>query len=121
MKKMFDEIDDFLEDKYGDSFPLHPNRAKRGKTSNKESDGLFNVGVSFSAGYGSKYGRGYVVDIKLSTLSNVDQQLKEEITRETISLIGEKLKVYFPNRNLDVVKDRHVYKIVGDFALGETY
>ena len=28
MKKMFDEIDDYLEEKYGHLYPLHPNREK---------------------------------------------------------------------------------------------
>ena len=58
LKAIFDRIDDKLEDRYGELFPLHPTRAERGTTSNKESDGLFNVGASFTAGYGSKLGRG---------------------------------------------------------------
>ncbi|MDC7222732.1 MAG: hypothetical protein PQJ60_03260, partial [Spirochaetales bacterium] len=44
---MFDRIDDFLEDKYGDKYLLHPNRMKRGTTANKSMDGLFNVGASY--------------------------------------------------------------------------
>ncbi len=72
LKRLFDEVDDYLEDKYGDLFPLHPNRMKRGNTSNKEMDGLFNIGASFSPGYGTELGRGYVVDLHLSTLTRVD-------------------------------------------------
>ena len=58
LKSIFDKIDDFLEEKYGKLYELHPRRAKVGKTSNKEHDGLFNIGASYSLGFGSKYGAG---------------------------------------------------------------
>lgn len=121
MKKLFDEVDDILENEYGDLFPLHPNRAKRGKTANKEADGLFNIGTTFTAGYGSKYGRGYVIDIKISTLSKITKDTKEEIETEAINLIKAKLPVFFPSRELEVVKDYLAYKIIGDFNLGNSY
>ena len=65
LKRTLDIVDDYLEDKYGQLYELHPSRAYRGTTSNKAHDGLFNIGASFTAGYGSKYGRGYVVDIDM--------------------------------------------------------
>ena len=49
LKRVFDDIDDYLEEKYGHLYTLHPARAERGETSNKEQDGLFNVGATFSA------------------------------------------------------------------------
>ena len=118
LKKMFDEIDDYLEDKYGALYPLHPNRAKRGTTSNKEHDGLFNVGASFSAGFGSVYGRGYVIEVDLVTLSHIPGEVETEIQNDVLTLVQEKLKVFFPERKLDVSKDGRVYKIHGDFSLG---
>ncbi len=118
-KRLFDCVDDYLEDKYGDDYPLHPNRRVRGTTSNKESDGLFNVGVAFSSGYGSKYGRGYIIDIEFATLATIEQEKKESIVSDCISKIEKELPVFFPNRDLEIVKDGNVYKIIGDFSLGK--
>ena len=118
LKAMFDEIDDHLEDRYGDLYPLHPNRAARGGTSNKESDGLFNVGAAFSAGFGSKFGSGYVIEVWISTLASVPKELKETIAEETAELVRQKLKTFFPERELDVERDGNVYKIYGDLSLG---
>ena len=120
MKQLFDEVDDFLEEKYGHEYPLHPNRAERGKTSNKEHDGLFNVGASFSPGFGSAYGRGYVIDVNMVTLDNIPPAKKEEILSEVVSQVETKLSRYFPERNLSVNKDGKVFKIHGDFQLGNT-
>lgn len=118
LKKMFDEIDDFLEDKYGTDFPLHPNRMKRGMTSNKEMDGLFNIGASYSTGYGSSTGKSYVIDIHLSTLSHIPDNIRKKIENDVILEIKTRLPRLFPDRKLDVVRDRHMLKIVGDFSLG---
>ncbi len=54
LKEIFDIIDDYIEDKYGFLYPLHPSRPQRGRTANKSSDGLFNIGAAFSAGFGSR-------------------------------------------------------------------
>lgn len=118
LSKLFDEIDDYLEDKYGHLYPLHPARASRGSTSNKTHDGLFNVGASFSAGYGSKYGKGYIVDVEMATLSDVPEDVIQTIEKEVEDLVQEKLPVYFPDRDLKVSRDRHVFKIYGDISLG---
>lgn len=118
LKLMFDEIDDSLEDKYGNLYPLHPNRTARGGTSNKESDGLFNVGCAFSAGYGSKLGRGYVIEVHMSTLSEIPVEIKKIIEEETVGIVRVKMKTFFPNRELKVEKDGNLYKIYGDLSLG---
>jgi hypothetical protein len=119
LKILFDEIDDYLESKYGGMYPLHPSRAKRGTTSNKEHDGLFNVGASFSTGLGSEYGPGYVIEIRLVTLSHVADDLREEIEEEVVTLAQEKLAQHFPGKSLKVVRDGNVYKIYGDLSLGK--
>lgn len=119
LKKLFDEVDDYLEDIYGGKYPLHPNRMKRGRTSNKEMDGLINIGASFSAGYGSELGRGYVVDIHLSTLIKVDKEIKNSIEIDAVNKIKTLLPEYFPGRELDIKKDGSIYKICGDLSLGE--
>jgi len=118
LKAMFDEIDDYLEDKYGNLYPLHPNRTARGGTSNKESDGLFNVGCAFSAGYGSELGRGYVVEVHMSTLDAIPAEIKMLIEKETAEIVRAKLKTFFPDRELNIKKDGNVYKIYGDLSLG---
>lgn len=118
MKAMFDEIDDTLEDKYGSEFPLHPNRSKRGKTANKEMDGLFNIGADFTAGYGSRYGRGYVIQVRMSTLEHIPAEIRKSIEADVESLVREKLPLFFPERNLVLEKDGHLLKIIGDLSLG---
>ncbi len=114
---VFDEIDDYLEDHYGSDYQLHPARAARGTTSNKEQDGLFNVGASYSAGFGSKLGAGYVIDVRMSTLSRVPKEVRKVIELNVIRMLREKLPSAFPGKNLDVEQDGNVYKIYGDLSL----
>lgn len=118
LKQLFDEVDDYLEDKYGDRYPLHPARARRGRTANKESNGLFNVGASFTAGFGSDHGRGYVIDVDLVTLSAVPEEIEDQIERETAEYVTNRLSHFFPDRRLEVKRDRHSFKITGDLSLG---
>lgn len=119
LKTIFDWIDDYLEEKYGHKYPLHPARSSRGTTSSKEHDGLFNVGASFSAGYGSEYGRGYVIEVRIVTLSSVPFYLRTQIEEEVVELLEQELPNYFPGKKLKVVKDGQVYKIYGDLSLGK--
>lgn len=119
LKQLFDDVDDALEDAYGNHYRLHPSRAKRGTTGNKEHDGLFNVGATFTPGYGSSLGRGYVVDVEMITLVHVPQDVREEIEQRAAELVAAKLPEYFPDRSLTVARDRNVFKITGDFNLGK--
>ena len=118
LKALFDEVDDFLEEKYGSLYRLHPNRAPRGRTANKESDGLFNIGADFTAGYGSSLGRGYVIDVDMVTLEDVPDHIREEINEEVVRQVELRLPRFFPDRDLRVSRDGNVYKIHGDFSLG---
>jgi hypothetical protein len=117
LKDVFDEIDAILEDEYGDRFTLHPNRPAEGKTSNPEMDGLFNVGASFSAGFGSRLGPGYVVDIRMSTLSKKPKELKLELRDRVKGLLEERLPAAFPGKNLEVHVERKHLRIIGDLSL----
>lgn len=119
LKQVFDRIDHALEDKYGHLYPLHPSRPDRGDTSNPESDGLFNVGASFTAGYGSEHGPGYVVEVVISTLQRVPRDVEERIDEEVVTLLREELTKQFPGRTLHVSRDGQVYKIHGDLSLGD--
>ncbi len=117
LKKVFDEIDDYLEETYGSTYTLHPSRPPRGKTANKEHDGLFNIGASFSAGYGSEYGRGYVVDIDTVTLDHVPREVERQIERDVLEKLKKELPKYFPGTNIEIHKDGPVIKIHGDLRL----
>jgi hypothetical protein len=118
LKKMFDRIDDYLEDTYGSRYPLHPNRPERGTTASKEHDGLFNVGATFSAGYGSKFGRGYVIEVDMVTLAHIPDRIEEEIMQEVLQMVDRLLAEHFPERELHVDRDRNALKIYGEFSLG---
>ena len=112
-------LDNYLEDKYGKKYRIHPNRLKRGAGSNPRFDGLFSTSIAFSLGYGSKTGRGYIVEVDIRTLDKVAEEDKKEINEEAFNYIKRNLKLCLPERELDIVKDGSVMKIVGDFSLGE--
>lgn len=117
MRLMCNALDAYLEDKYQDAYPLHPNRAERGKAGSVSYDGLFSTGTKFTLGYGSKSGRGYLVDIEIVTLEKVTKEHKEDIEKDAASFLKEQLPQYFPNRQLDIIQEGNVFKIVGDFSL----
>ena len=119
LKRLFDTIDDELEEEYGGRYRLHPSRPERGRTSNKAHDGLFNLGATFTPGYGSKLGRGYIVQVDLVTLENVPSDVRSSIEERVADLVNAKLPYYFPHRRLRVDRDRSTFKIHGDLRLGE--
>lgn len=116
--KMFEEVTAHIEKQYGSHYPLHPARPPHGSTSSRQSDGLFNIGADFTPGYGSKYGRGYLIDVHMATLEKVPHEVRWEIVEEVVRKINELLPVYFPNRNLEVFSEGTHFKICGDFSLG---
>ncbi|TFG61588.1 MAG: hypothetical protein E4H36_10120 [Spirochaetales bacterium] len=118
LKRLFDKVDDLLEDEFGGRFLLHPARPERGATANKESDGLFNIGASFSAGFGSRLGKGYIIDVRMVTLDNVPEEIRNDIHNAVIREVEYLLPRYFPGKHLTVKKDGSVFKITGDLGLG---
>jgi hypothetical protein len=119
MKKLFDEVDEFIEDRYGGMYALHPNRPERGETANPEADGLFNIGANFTPGYRSELGRGYLINVSMATLEKVDDDVRRTIYKAAAEKIKELLPLHFPERELAVRHDGNHFKIQGDFALGE--
>ena len=117
LKSVFDEIDHALEEQYGKRFSLHPARPETGSTSNPEMDGLFNVGASYSAGFGSAFGPGYVVDIRLSTLQRIPGELAAELRDTVEAMLAEKLPAAFPGKSLRVDKEGQHLRIHGDLSL----
>ena len=118
LKRVFDRIDDELESRYGDRYPLHPARPAGGQTGNPEMDGLFNIGAAFSAGYGSEYGPGYLVNVRMVTLRAVPPKVQEQMEEEVAAQLRRLLPEIFPGRTLHVDRDGHVFKIHGDLSLG---
>lgn len=118
IKTMFDEIDDVLEKKYGQKYSLHPNRPKCGTTSSREMDCLFNIGADFTSGYGSRFGRGYVIHTRLSTMDHIPESVKKNINEDIENLVQKKLEMAFPDRILRLEHDGSQLKIIGNFRLG---
>lgn len=118
LKAVFDEIDQELEAKYGDRYPLHPNRPPSGATANREDDGLFDLGASYTVGIGSQYGPGYVMKARMATLRKVPPEVQAKLETFVAQQLKAKLPIAFPNTNLHVDLDGHVYKIHGDLSLG---
>ncbi len=117
LQNIFDRIDDQLEEKYGNTYPLRYNRPQRGCGVTPDTDGLFELGVSFSLGIASQLGPGYVFKVKLATMSRVPQDFITQIEDEVIDLLQEELPKEFPNKDLKVARDGKVYKIYGDLDL----
>ncbi len=119
LKSVFDAIDEELEAEYGADHGLHPSRPKHGTTSNPEADGLFNIGAAFSAGFGSKYGSGYIVEIRLATLRKVPKEIRAEIKEKVFQGLEKRLPAAFPGRELHVVDENGIIRIYGDLSLDD--
>mgnify|MGYP003288978240 FL=1 len=111
------EIDGVLEDKYGKLYPLHPARPQRGETANPQYDGLFRITASYSAGYGSKLGPGYIFRVELVTFEMVPDETRLSIEEEAMQMAENGLKRVFPERELSIARDGNVIKIYGDLSL----
>ncbi|MGE4453811.1 MAG: hypothetical protein AB7D92_04695 [Sphaerochaeta sp.] len=120
MRRLCDDLDHYLEDTFGDDYPLHPNRPERGKASSVAYDGLFSTGTQFTLGYGSNHGRGYIVSVEIRTLSWVQSEQKKAIEEAAMQYLRKILPYYFPERAIDLKQDGNVYKLVGDFSLGDS-
>lgn len=119
LKSVFDAMDHELEAEYGGRYVLHPSRPKHGTTSNPEDDGLFNVGAAFSAGFGSKYGPGYVVEIRIATLSRVPEAVRAEIKQKIFQGLENRLPKAFPGKELHVAEEHGIIRIHGDLSLDD--
>lgn len=117
LQDIFNRIDRILEEKYGSLYPLSQNRPPHGRGVTPDADGLFDLGVSFSAGIASQFGPGYVFRVKLATLQRVPDSLIEQFENEVLELLQQQLPAEFPGKDLKVARDGRVYKIFGDLDL----
>ncbi len=120
LRALADDLDHYLEDTFADLYPLHPNRLPRGEAASVAYDGLFSTGTQFTAGYGSKYGRGYIMSIEIRTLSNVHPADRTKVEEASRKYLEEIIPRYLPGRKIELKRDGNVYKLVGDFSLGST-
>ncbi len=111
------EIDAKLEAQFGQQYTRHPARPAQGSTANPQYDGLFTVSANFTAGIGSKYGAGYALSIRLSTLLTVPKALLETCEEIMVEHLRKRLPEVFPNRQLAVEKDCLGWKLYGDLSL----
>ncbi len=118
LKNICDEADALLEDRFGRMYRLRTNRPERGETDNPEMDGLFNVQAVFTPGFRSRRGRGYLIEVEISTYDDVSAEVKEDIRELVLSVFREKLPEEFPERKLEIGMDGNMIKIWGDLNLG---
>ena len=119
LKQIFDEIDSELEAEGAcKKFKRHPNRPPAFATSNREDDGLFDLGAAFTVGIGSQHGPGYVVQARIATLDSIPAEIQENFEAEVTRRLKEKIPEAFPGVKLFVDRDGPVYKIHGDLSLG---
>ena len=107
-------LDGRLEDVYGNLYQRYPNRLPRGKAANPAYDGLFSTTVPFTLGYGSQYGRGYIVQVDIDTLEQVSGEEREKIKEDIFKFVEDNLVKFVPDRNAKVVHDGNLIKIIGD-------
>ena len=114
LDRLLDEIDEILEDRYGEEYLLHPARQKRGTTCSKSQDGLIEIECKFSLGLGSDLGEGYVIQPRFITLELIPKKVREEAKNIVLSEIRKRLKTFFPENELSVGFDGNLLKIYGD-------
>lgn len=117
LNNLLKETDLLLEQRFGDALPRHPARLPAGKTGNPQQDGLFRVTATFTAGFGSRSGRGYLVEIDVVSLAPIPEELKRQVDTTAVDHIREGLGKAFPGKSLEILRDGAVWKIVGDLSL----
>jgi len=106
-----------LEEEYGAVVPRHPSRPAHGETPNPQNDGLFRITAVFTPGFGSTWGKGYVLDIEPVTLNRFPQDVWCVVEAKACQMIREGLESVLPGRGLELKRDGTVWKITGDLTL----
>lgn len=115
--RVLSSVDRELEERHAGRWTLHPARPFHGTAANPQYDGLFRVTASFTAGYGSELGPGYVLRTEIATLDRVSEADRAAVEEEAVGLVREGLAREFPGRALRVSRDGPTWKIHGDLSL----
>jgi hypothetical protein len=118
LRAIFVLIDHELELAYGSRFTRKAIRPPHRSTAVPEDDGLFDVGAVFGLGIGSRFGPGYLVEVRIATESPVPTAVRTEIEEFVVRRVREELPRMFPGVDLKVDRDGSSYKIHGDLSLG---
>jgi hypothetical protein len=106
-----------LEEEFGAVVPRHPARPAHGETPNPQNDGLFRITATFTLGFGSQWGKGYVLDIEPVTLDAFPPDICAIVEFQACRMIQEGLESTLPGRGLELKRDGTVWKITGDLSL----
>jgi len=117
LNRLLRRTDLMLEESYGQLFARHPARPAHGCTANPQHDGLFRVTASFSPGFGSELGKGYVLQFELVSLEKLPNMQLDAIQQQAVRFIQKGLDEALPGKNLSVKRDGTLWKIVGDLSL----
>ncbi len=117
LEAVLQDVDHELEERFGTLYDLHPARPEHGEAANRRYDGLFRITANFTAGFGSESGPGYVLEIGLSTLERVSDKDRQAIEAAAVGLIRDRLPGAFPGRDLRLIREGTVWKLVGDLSL----
>ncbi len=111
------EIDAELEAEHTGRYPLHPTRPAQGQTANPQYDGLFTIQAKFTAGFGSRLGPGYTLELRVSSLLPVTPADRQRFERHMVDRLRARLPEVFPGRTLAVDRDATGWKLHGDLSL----
>ncbi len=117
LRLALDQVDAKLEEKYGGTFKLHPNRPEHGKTANAKYDGLFSVEAKFSMGFVTQRSPGYVIEMRTATPERVTTKIKQQMLNDVGEYLLEALEEFFPGRILHLDRDGSHFHLSGDLSL----
>ncbi|NLI78645.1 MAG: hypothetical protein GX442_19670 [Candidatus Riflebacteria bacterium] len=117
LNRMFDQVDHVLEERYAGRFRLKPSRPPHGEGVTRDADGLFDLGISFSAGLTSQNGPGYVFQVRLATTDPVPTAFRQQIETEVADLVNRELPRFFPGLDLRLAREGQAFRLFGDLSL----
>jgi hypothetical protein len=107
-----------MEARFGLDLPLRDNRPAFGQTANPQASGLFNIGLVFTTGAGSRFGMGYLLDVEVASREPPSQERYELYVDTCRGILEREIGLRLPGRNLRFERDSDGWKLRGDTSLG---